>query len=830
MRARLLSVLQLTLTAIILINPSWAGEKVIWDFVANAKGAMPMSTLISDSTGNLYGTTELGGRYGWGTVFEFSPQGNGEWGETVLYSFSKGANGYLPYAGVVMDAAGNLYGTTNAGGNTASNCGSLGCGTVFELSPAGNGKWDYKLLYTFQGTDGSNPAASLVLDTSGNVYGTTTNGGPLSSGVCCGVVFKLSPGAHGNWNETVLFDFTCENGCPQGGGPSSGVIFDRAGNLYGTTQQGANGLDSGTVFELSPGSGGQWTETILYNFCNVNQYCPDGSLPNGGLTFDQAGNLYGTTIGGGVKMDGGAGVVFELTPGSGGTWNEKAIFVFRTGQEGIFPYGGVSFDSQGKLYGTTEGGGVGGSVCQAQYNIGCGVVFELSPGSNGWSETVLHNFRATDGANPVTGVLLDNSGNVYGTAPYSGTRSQPNGKGTFFKLSPSGGTWQATVIGFIFTDGEWPSSGLIPDGTGNLYGTTEFGGLYGFGAVFELSPTSGGGVHRSILYNFKGGSDGAGPGPLTWGNAGNLYGFTGGGGENSAGTVFELTPKAGGKWSEEILYAFGSGAYDGVAPVGSPVFDAAGNMYGATSEGGTTRCGTVFELSPSPNGNWTENILHDFVGGNADGWDPQAGVVMDSAGNLYGTTSIGGGTGDGGTGYGTVYELSPSADGTWTETLLYAFAGGTDGSYPNAAPVLDGKGNVYGAAYEGGQQECHDGCGLIFELSPSKGNGWQKTVIDLLGSEVANPEDLAFGTNGDLYVTSDQGNANSCPPICGAVFDLAPQTNGSWEENVIFNFYGELNGSYPRGPLVFDAAGNMYGAAVQGGPANQGLVFELLVK
>jgi uncharacterized repeat protein (TIGR03803 family) len=817
LRLRIPSALKVTLASIILIANGWAAtEHVLWNFVGNPEGETPQSNLIADAAGNLYGTTVYGGLHNQGAVFELMPQVNGYWSETVLYSFPGGESGSSPAAGLVMDAAGNLYGTTQGGGNAGGSCGLGGCGTVFELSPAGDGAWQYKFLHAFQYTDGVDSTTPLILDTAGNLYGTTFSGGG-----CCGTVFEVSRDAKGDWSETVLYSFPCDSGCLQGGNPSSKLIFDGAGNLYGTLQGGYYG--KGAVFELSPSSNGQWTETTLHSFCSDYPSCPDGSDPNGGLVFDQAGSLYGTAGGGGTASEkGGYGVVFKLTPGTGGTWSESVLFTFPGGNGGVGPDGGVVFDAQGNLYGTTLLGGKG-QLCNGG---GCGTVFELSPSARGWTETVVHNFRGgSDGVRPSTGVIIDSDGNLYGTVATSGEPLQFNWGGIVFKLTPSSGGWQETVYNFWTRDGEYPTGGLITDGNRNLFGTTVLGGIYGYGTVFELSVVSGGGLRHTILYNFKGGTDGNGPeSPLIFDKAGNLYGVTyyGGSTGNDDGTVFELSPGSDGKWTESILHVFQG--TDGFYPVGSLVIDTSGNLYGVTSAGGPGCCGTVFELSPSPGGVWTENILHSFTQANGDGGSPQAGVIMDSSGNLYGTTQAGGNPGNGGYGFGTVFELSPGSGGLWTEKLLYTFTGGSDGAFPYAAPTLDSAGNIYSTTSAGGSQECSGGCGVVFELSPEAGGSWEESVIDELDSAIANPETpVVFDAHGNLFGTSFPQNGSAY----GAVFKLVPTGGGKWKETITFSFNGGRVGAYPGGPLLLDAAGNMYGVTNIGGPAEGGLVFEL---
>src|ERR1019366_2355105 len=285
--------------------------------------------LVFDSQGNLYGTTHGGGNANYGVVFKLTPPpgGNGPWTETVLYSFCSLANcsdGAGPSAGVIFDANGNLYGTTQDGGS------GPGYGVVYKLSPpvGGNGPWTETVLHSFCNVfpcaDGSNPTAGLIFDSQGNLYSTTSSGGS-SSGSAEGTVFKLSPNGDGSWTEAVLHTFCLQSGCPDGSVPGLGsLIFDTTGNLYGTTLGGGNGNNAGVVFELTP-SGGSWTESVLYFFCSLSN-CVDGLEPKAGLIFDSHGNLYGNTLGGGGMP--GYGVAFELSPSGGGTWTENVLQTF----------------------------------------------------------------------------------------------------------------------------------------------------------------------------------------------------------------------------------------------------------------------------------------------------------------------------------------------------------------------------------------------------------------------------------------------------------------------------------------------------------------------
>ena len=373
-------------------------------------------------------------------------------GVKVLYSFTGGTDGAYPYASLVRDAAGNLYGTTSEGGDFA--CSSAGCGTVFKVDASGN----ETVLYSFRGgSDGAYPQASLMRDGAGNLYGTTSAGGTSKNGT----VFKVdSTGA-----ERVLYSF---RGYPSDGAdPRGGLIKDSAGNLYGTTSLGGTtpcnpDTGCGTVFKLSASV----NETVLHSFTGVP---PDGASPFDGLILDWAGNLYGTTDGGGAY---GFGTAFKLDTAG----NQTVLHSFSEGSDGGLPVGGLVRDAAGNLYGTT-------SMYGSSFIPG-GTAFRLDAAG---TLTVLHTFiGGTDGRNPYDGLVLDAAGNVYGTTAYGGDMScnYPTGCGAVFQLSPTG---KETLVGFNAADGANPWAGLVRDSAGNLYGTTVNGGAYGYGVVFELS-------------------------------------------------------------------------------------------------------------------------------------------------------------------------------------------------------------------------------------------------------------------------------------------------------------------------------------------------------
>jgi hypothetical protein len=396
--------------------------------------------------------------------------------EKVLYSFTGGSDGGFPSSSLVMDAAGNLYGTTAAGG-TKGDCSSdriPGCGVVFKLTSV-NGSWQESVLYAFQGgPDGAYPRGNLVFDASGNLYGTTYYGG---TGTCstegCGTAFELSPNQNGSWIKTTLYSFQNQ---PDGAFPD-GLTFDSSNNLYGVaTAGGTNGR--GAAYELSPPQqqGNPWTEKIIYNFQDFE------TQPNPVLVFDSQGNLYGTYF----QLYAcfpttGCGAVFQLK-NTGGTWTLTDLFDFTGGGNGGEPMAGVILDSQGNLYGTGAQGG-----------NNWGMVFELKPRANGgqYEGMMLHNFcsinNCADGMTPDAALVMDSSGALYGTTSSGGRPCRTCG--LVFKLVHTKYGWDGSVL-YNFrdsTDGGSPTQSLILDAQGNLYGTTTAYGSDGHGTVYEVT-------------------------------------------------------------------------------------------------------------------------------------------------------------------------------------------------------------------------------------------------------------------------------------------------------------------------------------------------------
>jgi uncharacterized repeat protein (TIGR03803 family) len=401
---------------------------------------------------------------------------------TVLHTFTGGGDGAEPVGGVSIDHAGNLYGATYYGGQDA---GGYGNGVVFKLAPR-NSAWIFSSLYLFQGTtDGGSPSSKPVIGPDGSVYGTTGDGGV--NGV--GTVFNLKP------PPTVCKSVQCP-----------------------------------------------WTLTTLHSFPGSQL---DGVFPGGDrVVFDSAGNLYGTTVGGGLTTcsESGCGVVYELSP-SQGQWTETRLYNFSADPNGYAP-NGVTLDSSGNLFGTTMWGGNVNSSCTS----GCGIVFELTPTNGGWTESIINSFQGgSQGWSPIAGVTL-HTGNLFGTVPYGGA---DNGGLSYMLVCCNWSYWAGYTFIASIGNGTFPDAKLAFDAAGNIYGTAGSGGAYGYGAVFELTPSVDGTYNYVSLHDFTGGQDGADPrSEIVFDAAGNLYGTTQAGGQqgcsqgqgNGCGVVWEITP------------------------------------------------------------------------------------------------------------------------------------------------------------------------------------------------------------------------------------------------------------------------------------------------
>lgn len=385
--------------------------QVIYNFTGGADGAYPSTGLTIDGVGNIYGTAFGGGTKGYGTIFNLDNDGSG-WALAPVYSFQAGSDGAGPIGAVAIGPDGSVYGSTSAGGGgpCLSENGYRGCGTVYSLRPPQRAphtavyNWSSTILHRFSINDGSYPQGPLTFDSSGNIYGTTVNGGNAG----WGLIYKLIPSG-GGWSQDILYQ---AQGNGDGEYPWDGVVFDQSGNLYGVfTQSGPNNY--GALYELSP-SGSGWKESTVHSFTYSGN---NGSTPQGGPIFDNSGNLYGST----VHDVSGGGTVFEMTR-SGGGWSYNFLYGL-TGGIGLGPYDKLTMDAAGNLYGTTYGDG--------QY--GYGSVFKLTRSGGGWTYSSLHDFTGgKDGANPICQLVFDASGNLYGTAISGGAHNV----GVVFEITP----------------------------------------------------------------------------------------------------------------------------------------------------------------------------------------------------------------------------------------------------------------------------------------------------------------------------------------------------------------------------------------------------------
>ena len=691
----------------------------------------PTATLVQASDGNLYGTTAGGGTSGLGTIFQMTTDGT----LSLLHSFSGGNDGANPEAGLVQASDGKLYGTTQidgTGGNgtvfqittngsfkvmysftsgadgsganslvqasdgflygTAAYGGVHGNGTVFRITTNGT----FSLLYFFTGgTDGSNPRTGLVQASDGNLYGTTFFGG--SAGY--GIIFRITTGS----TFSTLHSFTGIDGK----GPSAAMVQATNGSLYGTALYGgASGY--GTAFRI----GTNGTFATLHSFT----FGADGAYPHGSLTQAGDGQLYGTAWTGGTPN---YGTIFKMT--INGT---MTLYSFAASTDGLRPYSGLVQASDGNFYGTTVGGfNANGPILQAvdgtffQFTTNrtlntlysfvtgndskrpnslvlardgtlygtvgggqapdlLGAVFQIT--TNGTFGT-LYSFTDQNAWGNPGGLVQAFDGNLYGTAAGgSGIDSIgiAYGNGAAFQIGTNG-LFNLLYAFFGGDDGSGPA-GLVPAADGNLYGTTQSGGANGSGTVFQLT-TNG---TATTLHSFTSGTDGSPANGLIQGFDGNFYGTTQGGGANSNGTIFRIT--TAGKF--DVLHSL-SGKTDGSSPYGRLVQGNDGNLYGTTFWGGANGYGSVFQITT--NGIFAP--LYSFTGGK-DGGRPATGLVQASDGDFYGTTALGGAGGFGTSGFGTIFKLSTNG----SLTTIYSFTVVNDGGGASSDLVLASDGSLYG--------------------------------------------------------------------------------------------------------------------------------------
>lgn len=374
------------------------------------------------------------------------------------------------------------------------------------------------------------------------------------------------------------------------------------------------------------------------------------------------------------------------------------------------------------------------------------------------TETIVLSFTGSNGASPIGGLVFDSKGNLYGVTESGGA----NSVGAIYELTPStGGGWTESIIysfNYEGSGGYIPCGGLVFDQQGNLYGEALVGGSGG-GLIYQLSPGTNGVWTENVLYNFTGGTDGSAPFATTLAldGSGNLYGTTEGGGTYGFGTVFELVKGTSGTWTKRTLHNFAQFSDGGVPYAESLILDSAGNIYGTTLDGGAYDYGVVFELVRGSNGSWTEKVLHSFSGG-ADGTGPEGGLAFDAAGNLYGASVF------------TVFQLVPTSTGEWTENILHTFTGGNDGSGPDSVLTFDKAGNLYGTTNAGGMHR-----GTVFELSHHANGTWSEKILhkfSATGGDGFSPffGGVAIDSQGNLYGTTGGGGSSNE----GVVYEIVP--------------------------------------------------------
>ncbi len=852
---------------------TWGAINTLASF-NGSNGAQPFAGVITDSSGNLFGTAENGGASGVGTVFEIA---SGSSVITTLASFN-GTNGAQPCCDPVLDSSGDLFGTATWGGPT-------GRGTVFEVA---RGSGVITTLGSFNFTNGDYPMGAVALDSSGNIFGATENGGnaSLNNGYGDGTVFEI---AHGSGVITALATFNGANGWAN----FSGVILDSSGDLFSTTIAGGANND-GTVFEIAHGSS---AITTLVTFNGTN-----GATVRAGVTLDFSGNLFGTTENGGTGFSGtnnsGDGTVFEVAQGSG-VITTLASF---NGANGDNPVD-IALDSSGNILGATGGGGANND----------GTVFEVAQGSG--VITTLASFNGANGENPV-GITLDSSGNLFGTATWGGA----NGDGTVFELSSADTTITLGANGApTLTDSATLSGGYLPDGlssnitftldnpsnavvdsetvavSGNGTYSTPAGytlptsgavtGMYAWNAsysgdadnvaqsglagsaerilVLPASPTltttaspsitlsaggppilsdsavlSGGyladGLSSNITFTLDLGSTqvyttsdtvtangtysasytlpttGVVTGTYTWHAA-----YSGDADNNAAtdqGGSAEQTVVS--PASQAINYLSFNGTNGGY-PGGAVMVDSSGDLFGTTTVGGAgwngaypSGDGTVFEIA---RGSEVITTLASFNGTNGFGPGASA-VVEDSSGNLFGTTDYGGSGFNGayGTGYGTVFEIAHGSSAI-TDVALF---NGANGQSPNSGVIMDSSGNLFGEADFGGAY----GDGTVFEVA--HGTGAITAVASFNGANGVNPfEYVVMDSSGNIFGTAENGGAYGD----GTVYEIA---HGTGAITVLASFDGTY-GNGRIGRVVLDSSGDLFGATGGGGTYGDGTVFEV---
>jgi uncharacterized repeat protein (TIGR03803 family) len=738
--------------ALWLLAPSLAAAVTftnLHSFLVKSLGSRPFAPVTLGSDGNLYGTTSTEGpNAGQGTVFKLTTNGVA----TLLHTFTGGADGGDPENALVQWTDGSFYGMTRGGGVHSN-------GTAFKITT--NGVLTTLVQFT-GGADGGAPVGGLILAQDGNFYGAAQTGGDYGFGT----VFRLTPSGQ----LTTVFAFANTNGA----NPASTLTLGSDSRLYGsTTSGGAHG--NGTVFQMTLNG----ALVTLYSF---GPSPPDASLSSGPLVQGPDGDFYGTAYSGGTHY---MGCVFKITT-TGALTNLYSFGTVRSSNgnalDGAGPVGGLVFGNDGNLYGTTEVGGT-----NEISNGGAGTIFRITPA--GMLTTLRSFFDDVDGSTPDAGLLVV-GGVLYGTASQGGVAPGllGTGNGTVFKIRMNGAF--AVVYDFPGLDGLNPSAELTMDDQGNLYGTTEYGGIFGQGTVFKYA-TNGA---YTVLTNFDSGNGAVPDGQLLRLADGSFLGTTlDGGAYSSEGTIFKVATNG----LLSTIYSFGSVPLDGAQPWSGLTLAPDGNYYGTTSAGGAQKIGMIFGVTT--NGVLTNVVSCDATTG---GKPVGANLVLGSDGNLYGITS---------SSNGTAFSFTPGG----TLNVIHTFSGTNDGYAPTAGLTLGSDGWFYGTTMLGGDFNN----GTIFKITT---NGVFAKLYSFDGITGGQPQaTLILAPDGNFYGTTLVGGSASN----GVIFRF--ETNGTYTN--LHSFTGFADGANPDCGLTLGLDGNLYGVTEFGGEGGNGTLFELIL-
>jgi len=690
---------------------------------------------------------------------------------------------YFPDQGRLhLHTDGNFYGVSPQGG-------AYGQGTVYRVSPAGS--VSVVVHFTGAGTvnKGASPTAGLAADGSGQLWGTTLDGGANFSGT----IFRLDPATG---VLTTVVEFSGNGATNKGARPYSPLYNDGAGHFWGTTQQGG-AFFSGTVFKINIATGVLTTVIEFTDSGAINK----GSAPNSGLTPDGSGSLWGTTYGGGTL---GYGTVYKINPATGVLTTLVEFTDSGTTNRGWGPQAGLTADGAGHLWGTTVLGAAGyGTVFKV--NIATGVLTTLAEFTDNLT---------IKGANPVGGLTADGTGRLWGTTLGGGT----TGRGTIYHINTTTGLL-TTVVNFTgntgVAKGSSPFAGLVSDGANNLWGTTFEGGASGNGTVFKINTTSNALTTLAEFLLLGPINRGRTPqGELVSDGAGHLWGTTQQGGANGFGTVFKIN-LATGVQTTVAEFTGNAGTTKGALPVAGLYNDGAGNLWGSTSGGGTGNNGTLFKINTAT-GVLTTVIEFTGLTGARKGRVPQAKLISDGAGNLWGTTQQGGATNNG-----TIFNINTTTN-TLTTVLEFSNNGATNkGARPAAALLADASGNFWGTTEFGGAS----GAGTVFTVNIS--SSLLTTVIEFTGDGPMNkgraPTSSLISHGGYFWGTTAFGGALDH----GTVFKLDPDLA---ELTTVLEFTdnGPANkGANPTCGLVSDGADNLWGTTREGGTGDHGTIFSI---